>query len=327
MSRLAASDRLQRLLSIVPWIVDHPGAPVAEICTRFGIAEPELLKALEMLRYVGVYPFSPDALIDVIIEDDAVWLHLAQPFGRPLRLTPEEGLALVAAGRSMVGAPGADPAGSLARGLAKLARSLGITDEESIEVQLAGEVMPEILEVLRVSARERRRVAIEYYSHGRDEQTTREVDPYRVYADQGRWYVSAWCHRADGERIFRVDRIQSAEALDTVFEARTLEGPSEPSEAQTFRPGPDAPRVVLELGPDARWVSDHYPHERLVDLGAGRFRITLAVTARPWLDRLLLSLGPDATVVDLDERLGSGDVRAQAAARLLRRYGIDGGAQ
>jgi proteasome accessory factor C len=325
MSRLAASDRLQRLLSIVPWIVDHPGAPVEEVCTRFGIGERELLDALEMLRFVGVYPFSPDALIDVVLEDGKVWLHLAQPFGRPLRLTPEEGLALVAAGRSMVGAPGADPNGSLSRGLAKLARSLGITDDAAVDVQLADEVAPELLERIRLATRERRRLAIDYYSFARDDHTSREIDPYRVYADQGRWYVSAWCHRADGERIFRVDRIQSAEVLDVTFDEPDggLEGAEGGRGTDNFHPGPDAPQVVLELGPDAAWVADHYPHESIEDQGEGRFRITLVVTARPWLERLLLSLGPDAGVVALDERLGRGDVRAQAAARLLVRYGIE----
>jgi len=323
-SRLGAGDRLRRLLSIVPWIVDHPGAPVDEVCARFGIGEAELLGALEMLRFVGVYPFSPDALIDVVIEDARVWLHLAQPFGRPLRLTPEEGIALVAAGRSMVGSPGADPDGSLARGLAKLARSIGITDEASVEVQLAEAVAPEILDRVRRAAHDRRRLAIEYYSFGRDDHTTREIDPYRVYADQGRWYVAAWCHRAEGERIFRVDRIRSAELLDTTFDEVAFDERTGDQGADRFDPGPDVARVVLDLSPDAAWVADHYPHDSRVDLGGGRFRITLAVTARPWLERLLLTLGPSAEVVEVDPRLGQGDLRAQAAARLLRRYGIPG---
>lgn len=328
MTRMGAGARLRRLLSIVPWIVDHPGAPVDEVCTRFGIREAELLGALEMLRFVGVYPFSPDALIDVVIEDGSVWLHLAQPFGRPLRLTPEEGIALVAAGRSMVGAPGADPDGSLARGLAKLAGSIGITDEASVEVQLAEAVAPEILERVRQAAHERRRLAIDYYSFARDDRSTREVDPYRVYADQGRWYVAAWCHRAEGERIFRVDRIRSAELLDTVFDGGAVAsstgvgtGDGRPD---NFDPGPDAPRVILDLDADAAWVADHYPHVSLDDLGSGRFRITLVVTARPWLERLLLTLGPSADIVEVDHRLGQGDLRAAAAARLLVRYGIEG---
>ncbi len=316
MSRLAASDRLQRLLSIVPWIVDHPGAPVRDVCARFAISEPDLLRAFDLLQFVGVHPFSPDALIDVVLEDGCVWLHLAQPFGRPLRLTPEEGLALVAAGRSMVGAPGVDADGSLARGLTKLARSLGIADEGAVDVRLADEVDPELLRQLRSAARDRRRVAIDYYSFARDEHTEREIDPYQVFADHGRGYVAAWCHRAEGERVFRLDRIAAAEVLDVPFDP-----PAAVDRAGTFQPGPDAPHVVLDLEPEARWVAEHYPYEEVEDLGDGRLRITLAVTARPWLERLLLSLGPEADVVEVDERLGGIGVRAAAAARVLERYG------
>ena len=316
MTRVAAGDRLQRLLAIVPWIVDHPGAAVDEVCTRFGIGERDLLKALGLLQLVGLHPFTPDALIDVVIEDGRVWLYLAEPFGRPLRLTPEEGLALVAAGRSMMGTPGVEADSSLARGLAKLARSLGITDDAAVDVRLADEVAPQLLERLRGAVRDRRRVSIDYYSFGRDEHTTRDVDPRRVYADQGRWYLAAWCHRADGERIFRIDRIAAARVLDVTFdELRDDDGLD-----GTFRPGTDAPRVVLDLGPEARWVAEHYPYEAVEDLGAGRLRVTLAVTARPWLERLLLSLGPAAELVEVDPRLGGPSVRAEAAARVLGRY-------
>ena len=52
-----------------------------------------------------------------------------------------------------------------------------------------------------------------------------------------------------------------------------------------------------------------------------RLRVTLAVTARPWLERLLLSLGPQAELVEVDERLGGAGVRAVAASRVLERYG------
>lgn len=322
MSRHAAGDRLRQLLSIVPWLVDHPGAPVSEICARFAIGEAELLKALETLQFVGVHPFTPDALVDVVVEDGRVWLYLAEPFGRPLRLTPEEGLALVAAARSAVGTPGFDPDGSLARGLAKLAVSLGIDDEGAVDVRLGDEVRPELLGRLRRAAADRRRVVIDYYSFARDEHTHREIDPYRVFADQGRWYVAAHCHAAGGDRVFRVDRIGAAEVLDTTFEP-----PSGVVEGTTleFTPGPDAPRVVLDLEPGARWVVDHHPCEEVEELGGGRVRATLAVTARPWLERLLLGLGPDAHLVAVDKRLGGSDVRRQAASRLLERYGIDAG--
>ena len=46
-----------------------------------------------VLFLVGVYPHTPDQLIEVVIEDDRVWIHYADWFARPLRLTPPEALA------------------------------------------------------------------------------------------------------------------------------------------------------------------------------------------------------------------------------------------
>ena len=48
--------------------------------------------------------------------------------------------------------------------------------------------------------------------------------------------------------------------------------------------------------------------------------MTLSVTGASWLERILLRLGPDATPVAIDERLGDAGVAAAAAARVLDRY-------
>ena len=50
-------------------------------------------------------------------EDGHVSIRLADYFRRPLRLTPAEGLALLAAGRALLAVPGSDPDGPLATAL------------------------------------------------------------------------------------------------------------------------------------------------------------------------------------------------------------------
>ena len=57
---------------------------------------------------------------------------------------------------------------------------------------------------------------------------------------------------------------------------------------------------------------------------AGVLRVTLGVTATPWLERILLQLGPAAQVVTLDPRLGGADLAAAAADRVLARYDRSG---
>jgi proteasome accessory factor C len=181
--RTSASDRVARLLAVIPWIAAHDGPTLTEISERFGVSRRKLLDDLEVLMMVGVPPYTPDTLIEVTVEGDRVWLRFADVFSRPLHLTPEQGLALVAAGTASQGLPGGDPHGPLATALGKLARVLGVEPGEALSVTL-GETRPGVLEALRSAATEGRRVRIDYYAYGRDERTTREVDPHAVFAPE-----------------------------------------------------------------------------------------------------------------------------------------------
>ena len=212
MPRVSADERLRRLLALVPWVVAHDGPTIDEVCRRFGLTENELIGELDLVWCCGVHPFTPDSLIEVATEDGRVWIRYADWFDRPLRLTPEEGLALVAAGAALQAVPGADSDGPLARGLRKLAAVLGIDPDGVIEVNL-GVVAAGVLATLREAVAGHRQVEIDYYVYGRDERTRRVVDPYAVFAAEGEWYLTAWCHLARGERRFRVDRIRSIEGV------------------------------------------------------------------------------------------------------------------
>ncbi len=314
MSRLTSGGRLERLLSIVPWVVANDGPTLAEISTRFDYPEAKLLDDLNnVLFMVGTYPFTPDQLVEVVVEDDRVWIHYAEYFERPLRLTPDQALALVTAGSSLLAVPGADPEGPLARGLAKLAETLGVTPGADIDVDL-GQASAETLAAVREAIADRRSLDIDYYAYNRDEVTSRRVDPYRVTADQGAWYLLAHCHRAAGERLFRVDRIRSLVVTDASFQP-----PADVPDVSVFEPNPDDPRVVLELAPEAAWVPQAYPAEEVEDLGDGRLRVTLAISAVPWLARLLVRLGPAATVERADASIPT-DLAATSARAILARY-------
>ena len=323
-ARTSASDRVARLLAIVPWIAAHDGPTVDEVSERFGISRRKLLDDLAVLMMVGVPPYTPDTLIDVTVEGDRVWLRFADVFARPLHLTPEQGLALVAAGSASQHLPGGDAQGPLATALAKLADVLGVEAAEAVSVTL-GETRPGVLETLRSAVAEGRRVRIDYYAYGRDERTTRDVDPHAVLAHGGAWYLHAYCHHARGQRTFRVDRVVDAVALDETFARRgdgdgaSGDGTGAVGEGGTFVSGPEVPRVTVEVDATARWVAETYPVDALDVLDDGRLRLCLPVTATPWLERLLLRLGPTARVVEADDP-ALVDAGARAARRVLDRY-------
>lgn len=343
MSGLTATERLTRLLGVIPWVVAHGGVSIDEISTRFDYPRPELLRDLqEVVFLVGVHPFTPDTLIEVVIDDERVWISYADWFARPLRLDAEERLALLTAGRSVLAMSGTDttgaddPAGGdrgatgeaadnpLLRALAKLVAVTGPV-EQTLEIRL-GERLGDTLAELRQAVAERRVVELDYYSFGRDERQVRQVEPTRLFSADGRWYLTGWCRSAEDLRVFRVDRVRRATLLDEVVDrpaAGDDDGGAEPSASDSVR-DPSLPRITLELAPDDAWVVSAYPYDEAERLDGGRWRVRLPVTTRTWLERLLVRMGPDTRVVDATEGYGP-EVGRRAAIRVLARYATDSG--
>jgi proteasome accessory factor C len=318
-SRFSATERLTRLLAMIPHVAGRGYVSLDELSTRFAYPRADLVADLtDVLPYVGVAPFTPDTLVEVTIDEHRVRIDYADWFVRPLRLSPSEALALFAAGRTVAAAEPDDAAGPLVRGLTKLGAALGAGGDGALDMHL-GAAAEETLSVLRTAVDERRMVRIDYYSYGRDQRRERVIEPRRFYSDDGNWYVAGYCHLARADRVFRVDRMRSATLLDDTFES-----PQGDADAPgTFVAQADDPRVVIDVAPDARWVIDKYPHDTAEDRADGSVRITLAVTARPWMERLLVRLGSSAVVVEAPEGFGD-DARSAAARRILTRYTAPG---
>jgi proteasome accessory factor C len=317
MARPSATDRLGRILAIVPWIAEQRDPLISDICARFELTPEELLEDLEVVPMVGLHPYTPDSLIELVIDDDRVRLEYGNYFERPLRLTQDEALVLLATAKASEPSSGHDPAGPLARALEKLAGVVGVDLDDDLEVVLdqpPGDEIP----VLEAAVREREALHIGYFSHARNEHTERTVEPLRLFHTAGAWYLDAHCRATDEERVFRVDRITAIERTGERFD-RT---PGRDS-TEAFEPGADLPRVTIEVDREGTWVAEQYPVDDRTPLADGGLRVTLAVSATPWLERVLLRLGPHARVIDgPDELRRAGTAAAQ---RLLDRYGVSPG--
>ena len=312
--RFSAAERLTRLLSVIPWVARNGGTSLDEISRKFAYPKHDLVGDLtDVVHFVGVPPYTPDTMIEVTIEDERVWIHYADYFNRPMRLQPDEAFALLSAGQLMLGVMGDEDEGSgpLLSALTKLGTALG--DPDALEIRL-GDAPEETMSILRRAIAAHHQVHIDYYSYGRDQRSERTIDPARFFSDEGQWYVAGYCHLAGADRVFRVDRIRKATLLDTVFDR-----PTDPPGLQLLDPAAGLPRVTLEVSPGARWVLDQYPHDTSEEIQDGWTRLTLPVAARPWIERLLVRLGPEVRVIDAPEDLGYAG-RNAAAARILDRY-------
>ena len=114
---------------------------------------------------------------------------------------------------------------------------------------------------MRHAAADGERIEIDYWSAGRDELTTRRIDPGPPFFALGEWYTDACCHRAGDNRMFRIDRIRAVRPTGETFEpaATTPRAPA-PSITASRRPAGD-PRAPAGRGVGRR----DYPAESVED--------------------------------------------------------------
>jgi predicted DNA-binding transcriptional regulator YafY len=304
-----ATERLSRLLTMVPWLLTHQGVELTAAASEFGVDEAQLVKDLELLFVCGTPGHLPDDLIEAEWESGRVFVDNADTIARPLRLGVDEALALVVGLRTLAEVPGLGERAAVDRALAKLEAAAGaaVAGADSVHVDLEAGTEAEVLAACRRALRDRRRLRIDYLVPSRDETTTRDVDPMRVQTVEARWYLEAWCHRAEAVRLFRLDRIVDVEVLDEDG-TPPAQAHSRDLDEELFSPGPDDLVVTLELAASARWVVDYYPVEAVEELADGRLLVRLRTADTRWLQRLVLRLSGQARVVEPAE-LGSEVVR------------------
>lgn len=317
-----AQDRLRRLLVMLPWLMESGEVPLATVAERFDMTEAEVTKDLELVAMCGLPPYV-DEMIDVFVDDGMVFVGVPRLFTRPLALSAPEGFALLAAARLVMELPGADPAGPLARGLTKLTDTLGRAGVDTGFDTGAGVAVdldqPAWTDELIDAVAAGNEVLIEYYSPARDEVSERVVVPRHVFTEAGNWYVSADDDRSGERRTFRIDRMERVEATGVVHEPDPAAGAPD-----AFFADADLPRARVRLMPRAQWIIDRYPVDRVEPVvvrkkpaSSGAVDVTLPIASDRWFDRLLVRLGPDATVI---EPHGAEAGAADLARRILANY-------
>jgi proteasome accessory factor C len=296
------------LLAVVPFIAANSGQfTLEEIAAQFNVPLARLEKDLSLLGEV-----EPVALSNVYVweEDDGrMWADGIQNLGRPLRLTASDAFSLVASANFLVHGPRVETLSALRSALQKVAAAIG-GEIDGLEVHVP---KPPALEELLRAKQNNACVEIEYYSAARDDVTKRVVEPLALFAADGRWHMIGFCHTAQAERDFRVDRVRSVRETGESFE------PREPTMRTDVAFDPHAENVVavrIEVQPEQRWAVERYPVRDVVDREDGTTEFTVDAAGDAWLERLLLRLGPTARVLDPPDN----EVGRNVAARLLARY-------
>ena len=312
---MKSSDQVSRLLALVPYLLAHPDADLAETAARFQVTPRRLIGDLNVLWYCGLPGGLPDGLIEVdmdALEEGHIRIGNADFLARPMRFTLDEALSLVLGLRALL-AVGDTALASAARGaLAKLDAAVGPA-AAGMPVRLASgdeRVRDAVTAAIEAGVALR----LTYDGVARGTTTTPLVDPVRVLARDGVAYLDAWDRDKAAWRTYRLDRIADAAASDQRAGSHGV-----PPE----RPGgwldasPDAVEVTLDVASGSAWIAEYYPTLATEPLDDGGLRVRLLVGDPAWLRRLLLRLGGDVLAV---EPAAAASSAADAAVEALAGY-------
>ncbi|MEQ6899731.1 WYL domain-containing protein [Nocardioides sp. YIM 152588] len=329
-----ARDQVARLLTLVPYLHHRTHVRLGEAAELLGTTPAQVLADLRVLFLCGLPGGLPDDLIDVDLDaietlegtplaDGVIRIDNADYLARPLRLSATEASAVIVALHTVRVGSNPTTAELVDRVLAKLEGSLaagaaGVPVERRVAVatEARDAALVTLAAQLQRAADAGRQVRLTYHVPSRDELSERVVDPYGVVTSGRFRYLDAWCHLAEGDRLFRLDRIAGAEVLASAIS--TSRRPVRDLSDGAFAEQPVDSGVVatLLLAPAARWACDYYPMRDVRPRPDGSAEVDLVVADPRWLDRLLLRLAPHASVLAPREFIDSFTARARETLTL-----------
>jgi proteasome accessory factor C len=299
-----AQDRLTFLLSVIPYLIDHPGVKVADAAAHFGVTADDMRSQVERITGMGVpgstATYGPEDLFDIdwdaLDDADEIFITNRVAIDDAPRFSAREAAALIAGLQYLQSLPGRSDTAALTALIAKLARGASATPPA---VAIDRGATDAALEVIRAALESGHRVAFDYLS-SRGERERRPVDPLRLESRDETWYLRGWCHLRQDVRIFRVDRM---EALETTGE-RAEHTPDDVALSETlFDPSSDDLVVEIRLAESAIPAFAEYltPDSKLAPDGPGFKRTSIRVAHFHGLKRLVNSMPGLLTVVAPEE--------------------------
>tara|TARA_B100000700_G_C15031912_1_gene851009 strand:- start:687 stop:1673 length:987 start_codon:yes stop_codon:yes gene_type:complete len=322
---LKATERLERLVSMVPWLIENNGATINELVDRFQYPRETLLNDLtKVLFFVGPHPHTPDNLIEINLQDDEVWISQANYLARPLNLTYAEAFSLLAKGKMLLQLIDVDSAhSSLVSALDKVANCIGANQDQVVIDP--GVRDSEIYQITNKSLLNRKKMAINYYSFNEDYLSDRTIQPLGLGINDRYLYLRAYCEVACDFRTFRMDRIIYAEVSDEDIDTELLEGlevePVQKPIDFDFQ-FPEEGWATLLVKESDSWIVSKYPTTSVIERENNMLEVTLPVSSNIWLGRLLLQLDPETILIKAASGVAT-DAGYSLTKRILSRYGLD----
>ena len=212
----------------------------------------------------------------------------------------------------------------------RLAKLLEAGEKGHREIRRRIKVLPmgtrgvnrEVFETLSFGLLDRKRLKIRHLRRQTGEETERLVSPQRLVHYRYNWYLDAWCHTRNDIRIFAVDAIRTAQAVDEPAREVPDDRLDEVLRAgYGIFAGQAVDRAVLRFTPSrARWVASEAWHSQQVGRmeADGSYVLEVPYSQEPELVMDILKYGADVEVLSPPSLRRRVERELGAAAALYR---------
>ncbi len=309
---LTTIEQFRKVMGILPWLYRNPVTTTQEIARLFSIDEERVGDLLERVACCGLPPFTPDQLIEIMVEGDEISARISEDFAKGLVLGQSDLFVIALSARVALASGEFEGRRELESALVKIFGKDAVAGmAESILVDIEGE---RHLGPLRTAIEDQRQVRFDYLASGESSLTSRLVDPFVVFSDRGFWYLRGWCHRSGGVRNFRLDRLENLNVTEDRAE-RQPSGGDLLTSAFSLEEGEllagDA--VLVATAPGKGWLLGGAPRQELEGKALPGWDVhRLRVLSYTWLAKLAGSAGGELRVLYPDAAVEAVAARIEA---------------
>jgi predicted DNA-binding transcriptional regulator YafY len=290
------SSRALRLLSLLQ---THRHWPGSELAGRLEVSERTLRRDIDRLRDLGYpvqasrgtdggYQLAPGAVLPPLLLDDEEAVALAVGMGD----AAQSGIAGIeeAAVRALTKVVQVLP--SRLRTRVDALRAMTVSPTSTGPIVAAG-----VLTAVAQACRDEERIRFAYAARGAAP-AEREVEPHRLVAQGGRWYLVAYDLTRHDWRSFRLDRLTGPRPTGARFRPRELPAEDAAAFVHTSTGAPAAHTVrVLVHAPEARVRQVVGQWGTVEPAGADRCHLTMTSAGLDWPAQALGNIGADFEVL------------------------------
>lgn len=212
-------NRFERLLTMVPWLVQHQGISHQEVADHFQISIEQTVQDLMLLSVTGIGQYA-NQQFDIDYTGNKVKINDPLGLEKPFSLDSTEAACLLLGLDALAQLP-TQITGFEAIDIENLRNRIA----KAIPLSAGVDVLPEQLQETEIHSSiataisNQKQISFDYWNDGRDDVIRRKVSPSRMYTINQKSRVDALEH-GKGWRSFRLENIDSLiiEDSEAVFD-------------------------------------------------------------------------------------------------------------